>query len=85
MSLKSDLRQYIVTEILPGSAGESFADSDPLVSSGRIDSMGLLQVVGFIQTRYGVDLLAGCEPKDLDSIDSLSAAIGRIKPSLAES
>jgi len=80
MDLKSDLRHFIEAEILPGSGGEPFADADTLVSSGRIDSIGLLQVLGFIQARYGVDLLATAEPKDLDSLESLRAAILRSKP-----
>lgn len=82
MSIESDLRYFIETEIVPDAATEPIADTDPLISSGRVDSMGLMQLLGFIQVHYGVDLTASGEPQDYESITSLAAAIHRIKPGI---
>ena len=37
--------------------------------------MGLLQVFGFIQQRYGVDLASTGGPSDFETVTSLVAAI----------
>lgn len=82
MSIESHLRHFIGTEIILDAATEPIADTDPLISSGRVDSMGLLQLLGFIQVHYGVDLTLSGEPQDYESITSLAAAVRRIKPGI---
>ena len=39
--------------------------------------MGLLQILGFIQQRYGVDLASTGGPSDFETVTSLAAAIRR--------
>jgi acyl carrier protein len=55
---------------------------EPLIRSGRVDSMGLLQILGFIQQRYGVDLSATGGPSDFETVTSLAAAIRRSRGDL---
>lgn len=80
MSLEHDLRHFIIAEVVPDASTDPVSDTDALISSGRVDSMGLLQILGFVQTRYGVDLTQSGEPADFESIVSLAAAIRRLKP-----
>lgn len=79
MNIEADIRQFIVSELLADEKSSGLAEDDPLVSSGRVDSMGLLQILGFIQQRFGVDLMAVGTPRDFDSIAALSAAVRRNK------
>ena len=79
MSLEVEIQSYIMQEILPD-AGESQVDADDLlIDSGKVDSMGLLNILGFVQEKYGVDLLAGGGPSDFESINTIAAAIRRAK------
>lgn len=82
MSIESNLSHFIGAEILTDGATEPIGNNDALISSGRVDSMGLMQLLGFIQTTYGVDLTASGEPDDYDSIAALAAAIRRVKPGI---
>ncbi len=57
--------------------GGAVAPEERLVDAGRIDSLGLLQILGFLDERYRVDLLAVGSPRDLQSIAGLAAAVRR--------
>ena len=53
-----------------------FADSDSLVSSGRLDSIDILQIVVFLEGRYGIDFAEqGFDQEDFDSIDRILTLI----------
>lgn len=76
MSIESDLQQFIAADVVAdGAAGVKL--DEPIVRSGRVDSMGLLQILGFVQQRYGVDLAAAGGPSDFESVTALAAAIRR--------
>jgi acyl carrier protein len=77
MSIEADLQQFIASETVLEDPGAGIGLDDPLISSGKVDSMGLLQILGHIQQRYGVDLLATASPNDFETVQSLAAAIRR--------
>jgi acyl carrier protein len=78
MSIESELRGFIAENILRLENPDGLSDTDNLTASGQIDSMSLLQILGFIQERYSVDLLAGGNPKDYESIETLARAVRRM-------
>jgi hypothetical protein len=57
--------------------GARVSREERLVESGRVDSIGLLQILGFVAERFEVDLLVLGGPRDLLSIAALAAAIRR--------
>jgi acyl carrier protein len=72
MTIENDLQQFIATEVVvEGGVGLN----EPLISSGKVDSLGLLQILGYIEQRYGVTLLTSSSPKDFENIESLAGAI----------
>jgi acyl carrier protein len=75
MNIEQDIRNYITSELLQNASAPG--DDDALISSGRVDSMGLLQILGFVQQRFGVDLMAVGSPQDFDSVRALAAAVRR--------
>lgn len=79
MNYETDIKQFIKSELLPDDQSSELADDDPLISSGRVDSMGLLQILGFIQQRFAVDLMSVGNPQDFDSVAALAAAVRRNK------
>lgn len=76
MSIEEDIKGYITSELLRES-GSALGENDPMISSGRVDSMGLLQILGFIQDRFGIDLMAVGNPQDFDTVSALAAAVRR--------
>jgi acyl carrier protein len=72
MSIESDLQRFVSSDVvLEGGV----AINEPLISSGKVDSLGLLQILGYIEQTYGVTLLTSSSPKDFESIETLASAI----------
>ena len=71
-NVREKLRDFILSNFLPGEEPATLEDSTLLVSSGVITSLSLLELVTFIEDRFSVVL----EGDDLgiarmDSIDSM--------------
>jgi acyl carrier protein len=80
VSIEADLQKFVSTEVvLEGDVGINEA----LISSGKVDSLGLLQILGYIEQRYGVTLLTSSSPKDFESIETLASAIRKADPHLS--
>lgn len=84
MSIEAELAAFIAEEVAVVRRNEVVSTEEPLVSSGRIDSMGLLQVLAYVQERYGVDLLARGDPRDFDSVKGLAEAVRRERGAVRE-
>lgn len=77
MNIEQTLATFISEQVVVTGRNEAVGMDEPLVSSGRMDSLGLLQVLGFVQERFGVDLLVTGEPADFDSVRGFAEAIRR--------
>ena len=54
---------------------EGLEEADPLVASGLIDSLAILQIVTYLETTYEIDFsLRGVDPEQLGSIGGILAA-----------
>jgi acyl carrier protein len=70
------LRDFILTNFLPGEAPDTLADSTLLVTSGIIASLSLIELATFIEDRFSVSL----RPDDLgtDRMDSIDLIVDLI-------
>jgi acyl carrier protein len=66
------VRSYLLTEFLPGEDPAELGDDTPLISGKILDSIAALKLVGFLETRFGIEVEA--HEADFDNLDS----IGRI-------
>lgn len=73
--IETQLQKYIMEEVLPDSGNATLEFDRELIDSGLVDSMGLLNILSFVQQNFGVDLLMSSGPKDFKSIDSIAGAI----------
>jgi acyl carrier protein len=55
------LERFIITEVASGRGGQSIAPDEDLISSGIIDSLGIQQLVAFVERRYGIAV----DPEDV--------------------
>lgn len=79
MNYEAEIKQHIVTQVLADDPAGDVAVDEPLISSGRVDSLGLVQILMFIQQKFGVDLMTVGTPQDFDSVAALAAAVRRHK------
>ena len=75
MSIKEDIRRFIVENFLFGEEGTLSNDSS-FVKEGIVDSTGILQLVAFVQEQYLIavedeELI----PENLDSVSRVAAFI----------
>jgi|ERR1041385_948035 acyl carrier protein len=74
-SIAQEVRQFIVENFLFGRE-QKLSDEDSFLERGIIDSTGVLELVSFLETRYGLkveddELL----PENLDSVRSVTAFV----------
>ena len=76
--LVPDIRGFIIDNFLFGQADDTLRDDDSFLATGIIDSTGVLELVSFIEKRYGISI-ANDEliPDNLDSVNKVSSFVGR--------
>jgi acyl carrier protein len=53
-----------------------FADAESLVNSGRLDSLAVVKLVGFLETAFDVDFAeVAFDPQRFDTVDELAAMV----------
>jgi len=67
--IKDTVRDFIVTQFLPGEDPENLTDDTLLVSDGILDSLGSLKLVAFLDETYGITVEA--HEVDVDHLDTL--------------
>jgi acyl carrier protein len=68
--IKLTTKAYILKEFLPGERPEELSDSTPLITGAILDSLGILQLVSFLEERYGIELEA--HEVSVDYFDTIS-------------
>ncbi|MBI5055399.1 MAG: acyl carrier protein [Nitrospirae bacterium] len=77
MRLKSEIRGFVVENFLYGK-DDGFGDNISFLERGLIDSTGVLELLAFVETRYGVSVDdEELIPDNFDSVDKLSDFIAR--------
>jgi acyl carrier protein len=79
MDTKQEIRSYVVEHFLPG--GQGLEDTTPLISGGLIDSIGMLGLISFMESRFGVEFM----PREVDAhtLDNLNLIAALVERKLA--
>lgn len=56
--VEAQIKAYILKEFLPGENPEALTETTPLSTSGILDSIAVLKVVGFLESHFGISLQA---------------------------
>jgi len=54
----STVKAYILENFLPGEDPQALGPTTPLITSGILDSLATLDLVAFLETRYGLEFEA---------------------------
>lgn len=75
-SIHSEIRNFLANA-LKRDTGQ-LANADSLLEAGVIDSLGVLELVGYIETQYGVQVSEDeMMPENFDSVDAIAAFVTR--------
>jgi acyl carrier protein len=73
VQVRAELAEFIVTNYLFGDAIRAPRDEDSLIEGGIIDSTGILELIEFLESHFGIEVSeAETVPENLDSISSLT-------------
>ena len=73
-----DVRSFICGTMLIDVPGQALAADESLVQRGVIDSTGVLELVGFLEHRYAIQVADDEITTDnLDSLNAIAAYVGR--------
>ncbi|HWM16744.1 MAG TPA: acyl carrier protein [Microbacterium sp.] len=77
-TIAREIKDFVVTNFLFGQQGAGLGDDQSFLESGVIDSTGVLELVAFLEQRYGI-AVADREllPENLDSVQNVSRFVAR--------
>jgi acyl carrier protein len=74
----AELREFLRTIERPDRPLDGADGRTSLVAAGLIDSLAVLEIVAYLETRYGVDFAeTGVDPEELSSIEGILDLIDR--------
>ena len=76
MDVKAEVRQFVCQNFYV--ANPSFGDDTSFLEQGIVDSTAILEVVAFLEERYGIKVHdSDFVPENLDSLDRIAAFVSR--------
>ena len=80
MSVVSDVEEFIVREIALGRGIDSVAHDRDLLDGGVIDSLGIVQLISFLEENYGIKVDDDdLDPENFRSLDSIAVLVEKKK------
>jgi acyl carrier protein len=71
--VKKTIKEFILSEFLPGEDPAELTDTTPLITGGVLDSIATLKLVLFIEERFAITLEAhDVDPEHLDTIEKVA-------------
>lgn len=79
-AIKQDIKDFIMSEFLPGESPDELTDDTPLISGGILDSIATLKLVMHMEEKYRVSF----EPHEVDkeNLDTLSLVTALLQSKL---
>ncbi|HPN36282.1 MAG TPA: phosphopantetheine-binding protein [bacterium] len=80
MSPLTELTEYILREIAVEHGKESLESDENLLSQGLIDSMGILKLVSFIESNFGIKVdNEDIVPENFETLNDMSRFVEKKK------
>ena len=71
--VRQELQEFITTSYLFGDVRRQPSDEQSLIESGVVDSTGILELIEFLEERYGIEVAESeTVPDNLGSIGNLT-------------
>ena len=78
LAVKSDLRKFLAENFIMGSQPAPIEDHDSFLEMHIMDSTGFLELVGYLEETYGIEIAdEDMTPENLDSLDGVAEFVAR--------
>jgi acyl carrier protein len=82
--IETTIRTYIAENLLFSGNGYPYADDTSFLEEGIVDSMGIMELVMFVDEQFGITVEdEELVPDNFDSVTRLASYIRRKSPALA--
>lgn len=76
MNVKEQIRQFVAENFLFSDNGLDIDDDESFLEAGVVDSLGVLELVTFVEEKFGIDVPDDdIVPDNFDSVKNLAAYI----------
>ena len=75
------ISEYVLRELMPGQGPEALAKCGGLIREGVLDSMSILELVGFLENTYGIEMQA--QDLDIVNLDNVGDIAQMVRRKLA--
>ena len=76
--MRDMIRGFISENFLFNAGDRAFGDADSFIGEGIIDSMGIMELVDFIEKSFGIKVEdAELVPENLDSVEKIIGFVGK--------
>jgi acyl carrier protein len=80
MDQREEIRDYLKEMLLRKGDEQPFADDASLLLSGRLASVDAVDIVVFLEEKFGIDFTElGFDPALIDSVDAIDSLIQAVK------
>ncbi len=78
MDIKTEIKTFIIDNFMMGMNHDELGDKDSLLDKGIVDSTGVLELVGFLEETFEIQIDdEELIPDNLDSVDKITAYINK--------
>jgi acyl carrier protein len=78
VSTSADIEQFILAELARGRGVASIERDESLLTTGIVDSHGVMELVAFLEQRYGISVDdADLTPENFDNVASIESFVER--------
>lgn len=85
MDVEREVREFVVKNFFYGDDKVGLRGSDSFIEGGIIDSTGVLEMVSFVERRFGIAMRDDeLVPDNLDSIDKIVQFVARKQSQVAD-
>jgi acyl carrier protein len=75
-NVEAAVKQFIMTEFLPGEDPAELTPDTPLITGGVLDSLATMKLVSFLEERYGITFQAHeVDSEHLDTLASIASLV----------
>lgn len=77
-SVEQEIRQFVIDNFLYGETERVPGNDDSLLEQGIVDSTGILEMVAFLESRFGIEIYEHeLIPSNLDSLNRIADFVAR--------
>ena len=78
MSVTADVEQFIISELSQGRGITAIDPGDNLLAKGIVDSHGVMELVAFLEERYGISVSdEDLTPENFESVARIDEFVAR--------